>query len=160
MSRNASRDGENDISEDFEQLVGNKGGQQGDASDASASINVQDMNQQQMRQQMMQQQQQQQQQQREHMAQAQQPPSDKNEEPVRVSVVNETKENFSNDPTKILTAVCVLFALFFVFSSSQLTNGLNGIGFVKNLPFAEQSNLVIRGLLFVTIYVLLDRFVL
>jgi hypothetical protein len=158
MSRNASRDGENDISEDFEQLVGNKGGQQGDASDASASINVQDMNQQQMRQQMMQQQQQQQQ--REHMAQAQQPPSDKNEEPVRVSVVNETKENFSNDPTKILTAVCVLFALFFVFSSSQLTNGLNGIGFVKNLPFAEQSNLVIRGLLFVTIYVLLDRFVL
>jgi hypothetical protein len=160
MSRNASRDGENDISEDFEQLVGNKGGQQGDASDASASINVQDMNQQQMRQQMIQQQQQQQQQQREHMAQAQQPPSDKNEEPVRVSVVNETKENFSNDPTKILTAVCVLFALFFVFSSSQLTNGLNGIGFVKSLPFAEQSNLVIRGLLFVTIYMLLDRFVL
>ena len=159
MNRNASRDGENDISEDFEQLVGNKGGQQGDASDASASINVQDMNQQQMRQQMMQQQQQQQQQ-REHMAQAQQQPSDKNEEPVRVSVVNETKENFSNDPTKILTAVCVLFALFFVFSSSQLTDGLNGIGFFKNLPFAEQSNLVIRGLLFVTIYMLLDRFVL
>ena len=158
MNRNASRDGENDISEDFEQLVGNKGGQQGDASDASASINVQDMNQQQMRQQMMQQQQQQQQ--REHMAQAQQQPSDKNEEPVRVSVVNETKENFSNDPTKILTAVCVLFALFFVFSSSQLTDGLNGIGFIKNLPFAEQSNLVIRGLLFVTIYMLLDRFVL
>jgi uncharacterized membrane protein YcjF (UPF0283 family) len=159
MNRNASRDGENDISEDFEQLVGNKGGQQGDASDASASINVQDMNQQQMRQQMMQQQQQQQQ--REHMAQAQQPQSDKNEEPVRVSVVNEIKENFSfSDPTKILTAVCVLFALFFVFSSSQLTNGLNGIGFVKNLPFAEQSNLVIRGLLFVTIYMLLDRFVL
>jgi len=158
MNRNASRDGENDISEDFEQLVGNKGGQQGDASDASASINVQDMNQQQMRQQMMQQQQQQQQ--REHMAQAQQPPSDKNEEPVRVSVVNETKENFSNDPTKILTAVCVLFALFFVFSSSQLTNGLNGVAFIRNLPFAEQSNLVIRGLLFVTIYMLLDRFVL
>jgi len=158
MNRNASRDGENDISEDFEQLVGNKGGQQGDASDASASMNVQDMNQQQMRQQMMQQQQQQQQ--REHMVQAQQPPSDKNEEPVRVSVVNETKENFSNDPTKILTAVCVLFALFFVFSSSQLTDGLNGIGFIKNLPFAEQSNLVIRGLLFVTIYMLLDRFVL
>jgi len=160
MSRNASRDGENDISEDFEQLVGNKGGQQGDASDASASINVQDMNQQQMRQQMMQQQQQQQQQQREHMAQAQQQASDKNEEPVRVSVVNETKENFSNDPTKILTAVCVLFALFFVFSSSQLTDGLNGIALIKNLPFAEQSNLVIRGLLFVTIYMLLDRFVL
>ena len=157
MNRNASRDGENDISEDFEQLVGNKGGQQGDASDASASINVQDMNQQQMRQQMMQQQQQQQ---REHMAQAQQQPSDKNEEPVRVSVVNETKENFSNDPTKILTAVCVLFALFFVFASSQLTDGLNGIAFIKNLPFAEQSNLVIRGLLFVTIYMLLDRFVL
>jgi len=157
MSRNASRDGENDISEDFEQLVGNKGGQQGDASDASASINVQDMNQQQMRQQMMQQQQQQQ---REHMAQAQQQASDKNEEPVRVSVVNETKENFSNDPTKILTAVCVLFALFFVFSSSQLTDGLNGIALIKNLPFAEQSNLVIRGLLFVTIYMLLDRFVL
>ena len=160
MSRNASRDGENDISEDFEQLVGNKGGQQGDASDASASINVQDMNQQQMRQQMMQQQHQQQQQQREHMAQAQQQASDKNEEPVRVSVVNETKENFSNDPTKILTAICVLFALFFVFSSSQLTDGLNGIGFIKNLPFAEQSNLVIRGLLFVTIYMILDRFVL
>ena len=159
MNRNASRDGENDISEDFEELVGNKGGQQGDASDASASINVQDMNQQQMRQQMMQQQQQQQQQ-REHMVQAQQPPSDKNEEPVRVSVVNETKENFSNDPTKILTAVCVLFALFFVFASSQLTNGLNGVGFIKNLPFSEQSNLVIRGLLFVTIYMLLDRFVL
>ena len=160
MNRNASRDGENDISEDFEQLVGNKGGQQGDASDASASMNVQDMNQQQMRQQMMQQQQQQQQQ-REHMAQAQQPQSDKNEEPVRVSVVNETKENFSfNDPTKILTAVCVLFALFFVFSSSQLTNGLNGVAFIRNLPFTEQSNLVIRGLLFVTIYMLLDRFVL
>ena len=159
MNRNASRDGENDISEDFEQLVGNKGGQQGDASDASASINVQDMNQQQMRQQMMQQQQQQQQ--REHMAQAQQPPSDKNEEPVRVSVVNEIKENFSfSDPTKILTAVCVLFALFFVFSSSQLTNGLNGVAFIRNLPFTEQSNLVIRGLLFVTIYMLLDRFVL
>jgi hypothetical protein len=158
MNRNASRDGENDISEDFEQLVGNKGGQQGDASDASASMNVQDMNQQQMRQQMMQQQQQQQQ--REHMVQAQQPPSDKNEEPVRVSVVNETKENFSNDPTKILTAVCVLFALFFVFSSSQLTNGLNGVAFIRNLPFSEQLNLVIRGLLFVTIYMLLDRFVL
>ena len=158
MNRNASRDGENDISEDFEQLVGNKGGQQGDASDASASINVQDMNQQQMRQQMMQQQQQQQ---REHMAQAQQPQSDKNEEPVRVSVVNEIKENFSfSDPTKILTAVCVLFALFFVFSSSQLTNGLNGVAFIRNLPFSEQLNLVIRGLLFVTIYMLLDRFVL
>ena len=157
MNRNASRDGENDISEDFEQLVGNKGGQQGDASDASASINVQDMNQQQMRQQMMQQQQQQQ---REHMAQAQQQVSDKNEEPVHVSVVNETKENFSNDPTKILTAVCVLFALFFAFASSQLTNGLNGVAFIKNLPFSEQSNLVIRGLLFVTIYMLLDRFVL
>ena len=150
MNRNASRD--NDISEDFEQLVGNKGGQ--DASDGSPSINVQDMNQQQMRQQMMQQQHAQQQAQ-------QQSESDKNNEPVRVSVVPETKENFSfSDPTKILTAVCVLFALFFVFSSSQLTNGLNGVAFIRNLPFAEQSNLVIRGLLFVTIYMLLDRFVL
>ena len=71
-------------------------------------------------------------------------------------------ENFSNTRSlnKTLSLLGVLFALFFVFSSSQLEGALGGISYINNLPFASQINLVIRGLLFVLVYFLLDYFLL
>ena len=68
------------------------------------------------------------------------------------------KEEFSNISSigKTLTLLGVLFALFYVFSSSQLEN------VVKNVPYLsnQQLNLLVRGLLFVVVYFILDKFVL
>ena len=86
----------------------------------------------------------------------------KRENIKKVDEKSKVVENFSNTRSlnKTLSLLGVLFALFFVFSSSQLEGALGGISYISNLPFASQVNLVIRGLLFVFVYFLLDYFVL
>ena len=102
------------------------------------------MQQQAMQQQAMQQQAMQQQ------AMQQQPSSDKNTAAVK-------QEGFMNIfNTKSLSLLAVLFALFFVFSSSQLEGLVKGVPYLSN----QQLNVAARGLLFVVVYFILDKFVL
>jgi hypothetical protein len=212
MSQEASKD--NEISQDFEELVKNKdespiNKSESDASLSANSPDVDDDNeqkiqqQQQMQQKMFQEQQMQQkmqqkmfqeQQMQQKMFQEQQKmqsrvqpkmvnkrsdsdsdDDDSDEKSIelkkdnlkrenikKVEEKSKTVENFSNARSlnKTLSLLGVLFALFFVFSSSQLEGALGSISYIANLPFASQVNLVIRGLLFVLVYFLLDYFVL
>jgi len=86
----------------------------------------------------------------------------KKENVKKIEEKSKVVENFSNERSlnKTLALLGVLFALFFVFSSAQLEGVLGGVSYISNLPFAPQVNLVIRGLLFVLVYFLLDYFVL
>ena len=54
----------------------------------------------------------------------------------------------------------VVFALFFLFSSDQVKAGLNAIPYIASIPYSEQVNLLIRGLLMIIIYVIIDKFIL
>ena len=141
----------NQISEDFDNLVGNKGG----ARDSdNGTMNEQQMLQQRMMQQQAMQQQAMQQQamQQQTMQQQamQQPSSDKNTAAVK-------QEGFMNIfSIKSLSLLGVLFALFFVFASSQLETVVKGVPYLSN----PQLNVVARGLLFVIVYFILDKFVL
>jgi len=142
----------NQISEDFDNLVGNKGGA-GD-SDNGAMNEQQMLQQRMMQQQAMQQQAMQQQamqqQAMQQQAMQQQPSSDKNTAAVK-------QEGFMNIfNTKSLSLLAVLFALFFVFSSSQLEGLVKGVPYLSN----QQLNVAARGLLFVVVYFILDKFVL
>jgi hypothetical protein len=139
-----------EISQDFENLVGNKGGA-GD-SDNGPSNEQKLLQQRMMQQQAMQQQAMQQQAMQQQAMQQpnQQGSSDKNTGSVK-------KEGFMNKfNVKSLSLLGVLFALFYVFSSSQLE------GVIKNVPYLsnQQLNLAVRGLLFVVVYFILDKFVL
>jgi hypothetical protein len=189
MSRVIPKD-DNEISQDFEELMKNQNNNKeqdnsdhsdhsdkSDGSDGSLSIgspqkenNQRDNQRQQqmMQQQMMQQQMNQQQmlqqqmnhqqmnQQRNILPQKSKEDSNKNSSPVPV------KEEFTNNNSlnKTLTLLGVLFALFFVFASPQVGDALGSISYLSNLPFASHINLLIRALLFVVIYGLLERFVL
>jgi len=141
-----------EISQDFDNLVGNKGGS-GAADSDNGAMNEQKMLQQRMmQQQAMQQQAMQQQQAARQQAAARQPEpqSEEGKSPAKV-------EGFMNKfNTKTLSLLGVLFALFYVFSSSQLEN------VVKNVPYLsnQQFNLLARGLLFAVTYFILDKFVL
>jgi hypothetical protein len=169
MSRVISKD-DNEISQDFEELMKNKNTRQTDGSDASISVesNEKDnsadlMRQQQMRQQqMMQQQMMQQQMMQQQMNQPQMNQPQNNE--LRDSQKNSPvrKEEFSNISSigKTLTLLGVLFGLFFVFASSQAEGGINVLPFFSKLPYPSQFNLLIRSLLFVIIYWVLEKFVL
>jgi hypothetical protein len=178
----------NDISEDFENLVANKGNDQSDMSGTDASLSVnspvkkQEMMPQQMQQQMMQQQMMQQQQmmkQQQMMQQQQQeiknnPPSiDKSESSVPSSSDQSSSNKKASTVAKVreeprvekslfsgLTNFAVLFALFFIFSSSQVEGGLASISYLQNIPYTEYVNLLIRSLLFVIIYFIADKFIL
>ena len=181
----------NDISEDFENLVANKGNDQSDMSGSDASLSVnspvkkQEANPQQMQQQMMQQQMMQQQQmmkQQQMMQQQQQqqqemknnPPSiDKSESSVSSSSDQSSSNKKASTVAKVreepkvekslfsgLTNFAILFALFFIFASSQVEGGLGSISYLKNVPFTEYVNLLIRALLFVIIYFIVDKFIL
>ena len=136
----------NQISEDFDNLVGNKGG----ARDSdNGAMNEQQMLQQRMMQQQAMQQQAMQQQAMQQQA-MQQPSSDKNTAAVK-------QEGFMNIfNIKSLSLLGVLFALFFVFASSQLETVVKGVPYLSN----PQLNVVARGLLFVVVYFILDKFVL
>ena len=175
---------DNEISQDFEELMKSKNtnnkdadnsdqSDKSDASDGSLSIgspqkedNQRDnqrqqqmMQQQMMQQQMMQQQMMHQQmnQQRNVIPQESKQDSDKKSSPAPVK-----REEFTNTNSisKTLTLLGVLFALFFVFASPQVSDALGNISYLSNLPFATHINLLIRALLFVIIYGLLERFVL
>lgn len=142
----------NQISEDFDNLVGNKGGA-GDSD--NGAMNEQQMLQQRMMQQQAMQQQAMQQQAMQQQAMQQQPAmqqpsSDKN----TVAVKQEGFMNIFN--IKSLSLLGVLFALFFVFASSQLETVVKGVPYLSN----PQLNVVARGLLFVVVYFILDKFVL
>jgi hypothetical protein len=182
MSRVIARD-DNEISQDFEELMKNQNtnnkvadnsdqsdkSDKSDVSDASLSIGSpqkednqrdnQRHQQQMMQQQMMQQQMMQQQmnQQRNVVPQNSKEDSDKRSSPAPVK--NEEFTN-NNSISKTLTLLGVLFALFFVFASPQVGDALGSISYLSNLPFASHINLLIRALLFVVIYGLLERFVL
>jgi hypothetical protein len=178
----------NDISEDFENLVANKRNDQSDMSGTDASLSVnspvtkqdamsqqQQMQQQMMQQQMMQQQQMMKQQQ---MMQQQEiknnPPSiDKSESSVPSSSDQSSSNKKASTVAKVreeprvekslfsgLTNFAVLFALFFIFSSSQVEGGLASISYLQNIPYTEYVNLLIRSLLFVIIYFIADKFIL
>jgi ATP-dependent Zn protease len=154
-------------------------------TDASLSVNSpvtkQDAMSQQMQQQMMQQQMMQQQQmmkQQQMMQQQQQeiknnPPSiDKSESSVpsssdqssnkKESTVVKVREEPRVEKSLFsgLTNFAVLFALFFIFSSSQVEGGLASISYLQNVPYTEYVNLLIRSLLFVIIYFIADKFIL
>jgi len=209
MSQEASKD--NEISQDFEELVKNKDESPTNKSESDVSLsanspeddgNEQKMQQQQMQQQQMQQrmfqEQQMQQQMQQKMFQEQQmqqkmfqeqqkmqhkvlpkmvnnhhkrdSDDDSDEKSSDVKNINVKKvevnskniESFTNEKSlnKTLATLGVLFALFFVFSSSQLEGALGGVSYLNNLPFPGQINLVIRALLFIIVYFLLDYFVL
>ena len=69
----------------------------------------------------------------------------------------QTQEGFMNIfSIKSLSLLGVLFALFFVFASSQLETVVKGVPYLSN----PQLNVVARGLLFVVVYFILDKFVL
>jgi hypothetical protein len=77
----------------------------------------------------------------------QQGSSDKNTGSVK-------KEGFMNKfNVKSLSLLGVLFALFYVFSSSQLEGVVTKIPYLSN----QQLNLAVRGLLFVVVYFVLDK---
>jgi Fe2+ transport system protein B len=209
MSQEASKD--NEISQDFEELVKNKEESATNKSESEASLSAnspededdddneeqmqkQKIQQQQMQQQQMQQiqQQQMQQQMQQKMFQEQQMQQKMFQEQQKMQhkvlpkivsnhhrrdsasddkdvkknnvkkVESKNIENFSNEKSlnKVLTTLGILFALFFVFSSSQLEGALGGVSYINNLPFPGQINLVIRALLFIIVYFLLDYFVL
>ena len=61
---------------------------------------------------------------------------------------------------KVLSGLGVLFALFFILGSSQVSGLLNMIPYLESIPFSEYINLFIRSLLFVLIFFVLDTFVL
>jgi hypothetical protein len=176
----------NDISEDFDNLVANKGNDKSDMSGTDASLSVnspvkkQEAMPQQMQQQMMQQQMMQQQmmQQQQMMKQQQEmknnPPSiDKSESSVPSSSDQSSSNKKASTVAKVreeprvekslfsgLTNFSVLFALFFIFSSSQVEGGLASISYLQNIPYTEYVNLLIRSLLFVIIYFIVDKFIL
>jgi cation transport ATPase len=168
MSRSGME--ENDISQDFEKLVGKKS----QSSESEQEINTDEMNQQVARQKMLQQQQQQMMQQKmmqqqmmqqqmlqqQMMQQAQQNKQEQKE--VEVKVINETKENFTTEKPllKVLSLLGVLFALFFVFASKQVEGAVSSIPYLSNLTFQDQVNLVIRAILFITIFFIVNTYLL
>jgi cation transport ATPase len=113
-------------------------------------MNEQKLLQQRMMQQQAMQQQAMQQQAMQQQKQQQQPSSEKNTVPVK-------QEGFMNKfSVKSLSLLGVLFALFYVFSSSQLESVVTKIPYLSN----QLLNLAVRGLLFVVVYFVLDKFVL
>ena len=140
-----------EISEDFNNLVGNKGGAAENSE--NRQMNEQKLLQQRMMQQQAMQQQQQQAMQQQAMQQQQamkQVTSDKN--------VGDGKQDgfMSKFTSKSMSLLGVLCALFYVFSSSQLE------GVVRNVPYLSNQhlNLAARALLFVIVYFIIDKFVL
>jgi len=179
----------NDISEDFDNLVANKGNDKSDMSGTDASLSVnspvkkqeampqqmqQQMQQQMMQQQMMQQQMMQQQMMKQQQEMKNNPPSiDKSESSVPSSSDQSSSNKKASTVAKVreeprvekslfsgLTNFAVLFALFFIFSSSQVEGGLASISYLQNIPYTEYVNLLIRSLLFVIIYFIVDKFIL
>jgi hypothetical protein len=148
MNQNMNQNND-EISQDFDNLVGNKGGA---ADSDNGQMNEQKLLQQRMMQQQAMQQQAMQQQamQQQAMQQQKQESSDKNTGTVK-------QEGFMNKfNVKSLSLLGVLFALFYVFSSSQLEGVVTKIPYLSN----QQLNLAVRGLLFVVVYFVLDKFVL
>ena len=146
---------DNEISEDFENLVGGKS----DSNNGPAgAVNEQQMLQQRMLQQQMAQQQAQQQAQQ-RAPQVQIPPEAVSEKPVAqegfVSGLSVPKLS-----SKLLTTASLLLALFYLFSSSQLSSVVSSIPRLSSLTSNDQVNLLLRGALFVFVYLLVDRFLL
>ena len=137
-----------EISQDFDNLVGNKGSAGGVGDSDNGAMNEQKMLQQRMMQQQAMQQQAMQQQAQQQAAMRQQ--SEETKSPAK-------QEGFMNKfNVKSLSLLGVLVALFYVFSSSQLENVIKNVPYLSN----QQLNLLVRGLLFVVVYFILDKFVL
>lgn len=164
-----------DISQDFEQLMkkndqSDQSGTELSPSLSSSSVESEDrdqkmMQQQAMQQQMMQQQMMQQQMMQQQMLQQQkqQQMKAKPQENIKKSEPSPVKqENFTTEKSssKSLTILGVLFALFYVFSSNQVENVVNMVPYVSTLSFGNQINLVIRAVLFVVVFFVLERYVL
>ena len=140
----------NEISEDFENLVGGKGNSE------DGGINEQQMLQQRMLQQQMAQQQAQQ--------QSQQQAPQKAPEVSSVKLVE--KETFVSGlsvpklSSKLLTTAGILLVLFYLFSSTQLSTIVSNIPRISSVTSNDQVNLLLRGAVFVVVYLLVDRFLL
>jgi cation transport ATPase len=162
MSRVIQKTDDNEISEDFEQLMGNKNNDSPKVENSSRDKNI-------MHQQMMEQQQQQQQQEmmeyqkmlQQQAQQQAQPSKEKEDKSQTLSANKEIKESFINinDLTKSLTSMFILLTLFYIFSSPQISDLLKNIPYLSNPLFGDHLNILIRGLFLVVIYYLLNKFV-
>ena len=150
---------DNEISEDFENLVGGKSDSNNEPANSGA-VNEQQMLQQRMLQQQMAQQMAQQQAQAQQRApQVQIPPEAVSEKPVVpegfVSGLSVPKLS-----SKLLTTAGLLLVLFYLFSSSQLSSVVSNIPRLSSVTSNDQVNLLLRGTVFVVVYLLIDRFLL
>jgi hypothetical protein len=80
--------------------------------------------------------------------------------PAAGAVPNKVEVAGAKPINKVLSVLGVLFALFFILGSSQVSGLLNMIPYLESIPFSEYINLFIRSLLFVLIFFVLDTFVL
>ena len=165
MSRVIPRQSENEISQDFEELMGHSNLKNDESnrspsmSDNSETRDAQMMQHQEMmkQQQMMQQQMMQQQ----RMSQQQIPPPQITVTSPQKKNVQTTTEKFTNKSvTKSLTPLVVLLVLFYILSSKQVEELLNNVPKFNSLPFNEHLNILLRGLILVVVYYLLNRFIL
>ena len=77
------------------------------------------------------------------------------------SVIEVKQESFTQSSIyKELINLSILLALFFIFSSPQIDGLLSSVSYLKALPFNEYINLLIRGLLFVIIFFIINKFIL
>jgi len=149
---------DNEISEDFENLVGGKS--DSNNGPANGAVNEQQMLQQRMLQQQMAQQQAQQQAQQ-RAPQVQIPPEAVSEKPVaQEGFISGLSVRVPKLSSKLLTTAGLLLALFYLFSSSQLSSVVSNIPRLSSVTSNEQVNLLLRGAVFVVVYLLVDRLLL